>query len=371
MYSSPEPLTFSHAITTHKLLKRALLVSIVVGTVLNIINQGQSVWEGKPVVWINVLLTYIVPFCVSLYSGAVSMLEAARENKQCQHQGLHRDKHTPLICSLSGVITTMTSNAKNVNKASAHRVEFIQDVSNVSEEAATQSVSLMDIVDQNRVSLDKMGGSFKYVCAQIDELGGYINISSSACDNLACQLKAFLGLFDEIDIFASNITASSDQTNLLALNAAIEAARAGELGRGFSVVADEVKQLAATTKKNAADINARLSLLKQHKLLLDEALNTLIESMLDAKSKTSDSTSSMQRATNEVAVLSSEVSKGCRQVKEALCIDSQKLFKIVENIQVLLDDTKKAVAGSAKNIELGQKASMLTKDIEQAFIMRQ
>ncbi|SDH37022.1 methyl-accepting chemotaxis protein [Pseudomonas panipatensis] len=91
--------------------------------------------------------------------------------------------------------------------------------------------------------------------AQINDLAGEVSSSSESLDTLSQDVRGIVGVLEVIRSIA-------EQTNLLALNAAIEAARAGEAGRGFAVVADEVRALASRTQQSTGEIQQMIDRLQ-------------------------------------------------------------------------------------------------------------
>ncbi|MBP0725165.1 HAMP domain-containing protein [Bacillus sp. RG28] len=112
---------------------------------------------------------------------------------------------------------------------------------------STNTSNVADFSYSMKMQADKGATSLKQVAQQMASIHNSVDIADKGINNLASHAI-------KIDNITTLINQISDQTNLLALNAAIEAARAGEYGKGFSVVADEVKKLAEQSNESAKQI---------------------------------------------------------------------------------------------------------------------
>ncbi|MBF0556695.1 MAG: methyl-accepting chemotaxis protein [Nitrospirae bacterium] len=200
----------------------------------------------------------------------------------------------------------------------------IVDIARNASAASETSMSTMKTASSGKDAADIAVGIFKEVYESTIKLSELVETLNAS----VYEISDILVVIKEI----------ADQTNLLALNAAIEAARAGEQGRGFAVVADEVRKLAERTIKATDEISQKITSVKQNS-------NETTQSMLVASEKVIHATDSIK----EVGVILDQMVSSVQGVVDQ-----------ITQIAASVEEQSSASGEVASNIE---KSSMISKDI--------
>ena len=227
-----------------------------------------------------------------------------------------------------------------------------EEESKIVNEVNSQGATLQDVL---QVSIENA----KSTKDEIDNAESTLTNTNSIILNLSNDVRersvAEAALADKLQQLSSDaqqvksvldvISDIADQTNLLALNAAIEAARAGEHGRGFAVVADEVRKLAERTQKSLSEINATISVIIQ--AIMDASGDIAINATeIDKLSTTADT--AQEEISSSVSIMSTAVIKVDEMVNGY--IDNSKAIEGMVSKVKIIDELSVSNAKSAEEI---------------------
>ena len=184
--------------------------------------------------------------------------------------------------------------------------------------------------------------SVKLIRATIDD----IRNQSTYTQNDASKVQALAEQTQKIGSIVGTIDEIAAQTNLLALNAAIEAARAGEAGRGFAVVADEVRALASRTSKSTQEISAMVHQVQKDASEATSSMNTSVENI----NAVADRASTIEGTLNSILDYVGQVNDQIRMIATAAEEQTTATSEISANMQKISSDTEEIVQSAEQAI---------------------
>ncbi len=292
-----------------------------------------------------------------------------------------KDELNVMVNAINNFTQKLNEVVKNSKQMSLANVEVSNDLSRAthgierrakeSAEIVSETTQKADLIKKEmsdtlaqtekvQLEMEQTASAVNDIAKEFETLIESIRKSASVEEDLSKKLNQLTINAEQVREILTIIGDIADQTNLLALNAAIEAARAGEHGRGFAVVADEVRKLAERTQKSLGEIQASVNVIVQNIVEADEQI-TFNSQMFQKLIGTSDIVEKkVGESTQNIATTLSRVEAAAQHtIQTAAYIDT-----IQESITKIDDLSKENIEGVEKITEATQKLSHMTEELD-------
>ncbi|WP_440055788.1 methyl-accepting chemotaxis protein [Pseudoalteromonas sp. T1lg65] len=240
---------------------------------------------------------------------------------------------------INSILSRQQSETELIATAMTQLTASAEEISRNANEAANSAQNANQSAKETQDSVDEATESVSTLAQKLDEASGVIAKLEGDVRNISGSLS----IIQEI----------AEQTNLLALNAAIEAARAGEQGRGFAVVADEVRELATRTQKSAAQILGVINTLtdgSKDAVQAMESSKSYSSLTVEKAASASDSLNNIVQFIHEILNVNEHIAGA---TKEQNIVDKE----ISERTESISEQSKKSASIGDRNLEISSTLS--------------
>lgn len=301
-----------------------------------------------------------------------------------------------MILSLREMIIQFRKSSDDIIEASKTLSTFVQDINFTAEEVAVISTqiskgaekqsNLMDntfaimkrmadliqvVAEKSQVaaeSAQRAGETAKSERESLEKTREELEKVFSKIESSASLIRNFGEKIQKITKIADIITGIAEQTNLLSFNAAIEATRAGESGKGFSIVADEVRRLAEKAKGYAEDITSIIDAIKKDNLIISSSLDAQTEGVSFGRTAVGAAVSGLVDIMGKIIVMVDDI-KEISSITQQQKQDAQLVVRDMGNVAKLAEEyvctTEETAKVAASQVESMNRMVSSTKDLSE------
>ena len=292
---------------------------------------------------------------MSVGSGDLTVSLAVDSNDEV---GQTKDSFNRFLATLRGMVGEVKGNAvklldgieqvgketDQVSEGSKQQANFANATAAAVEEMTASVGQIADSARNAEQMTREAGRVSQQLVGDVRDTSNEIALISDTIEQLETVLKGLDSRSMEINNIVGVIKDVSDQTNLLALNAAIEAARAGEQGRGFAVVADEVRKLAERTGVSTVEIGSMIRLIQDETKSAVSSMESAVQQVHRGVEKSRAVTQSIE----QIEKSSQEVEKALSSIATATAEQSTASHEIAKNIERIHEMTESSDASIQK-----------------------
>lgn len=338
---------------------------VIIANILRLITHSSNFHNGGgATMFVSVLVSILVGYasirCTRLLvqfnkENMDEIIESAKKQKESHNLMIQVAdnimKHFGEAMEMMETLETSLSNShtsiENIAGSTESTAEAIQGQAQICGEIREHAEHAQKLTNEMIISSDKVSDTVDAGVNSMQELGDQADNVSQCSVAMETVIEELTKKVGQVEGFVDSIISISSQTNLLALNASIEAARAGEAGRGFSVVAEEIRTLSEDTKNASTNITSIIKELNEDTRHVNESISDSVNSVAKQNELIAESKERFAQVESEVKVLSEYINDVKNSMEHTLSSSNT----IYDHITQLSASSEEVAAASSEGLD--------------------